>query len=234
MKPSLQFNFLLHVFHLLLPLDHTCRAVPLVWSPNVAWHHRPRGPYPHWTCRFATFRWLFGQHEESRIGGNTHGSHSYTNIINNKKHMYISYTYVHRYHCAKNLESTCIFLWSGVLFLNTFLHLQLNPKNGWNRTQKRPRSATRLSVGFFQPWNRAFAPCALAWNQGFDISTAINSCRFPVSAKRKYHVESSRPRGIQGEANWPRHWGVYFWLFLTSWWFQPIWNMLVKLDPFPR
>lgn len=85
---TIQF-FASHVFHLLLPLDHTCRAVPLVWSPNVAWHHRPRGPYPHWTCRFATFRWLFGQHEESRIGGKTHGSHSYTNIINNKKHMYI-------------------------------------------------------------------------------------------------------------------------------------------------
>ena len=140
MKPSLQFNFLLHVFHLLLPLDHTCRAVPLVWSPNVAWHHRPRGPYPHWTCRFATFRWLFGQHEESRIGGNTHGSHSYTNIINNKKHMYISYTYVHRYHCAKNLESTCIFLWSGVFVFKHFFFT-------FNSTQKTAETAPKNALG---------------------------------------------------------------------------------------
>ena len=101
------------------------------------------------------------------------------------------------------------------------------------RTQKRPQSATPLRW-ILPTLKSSFCTLCIGLEPRIWYQHGKNSCRFPVSAKRKYHVESSRPRGIQGEANWPRHWGVYFWLFSTSWWFQPIWNMLVKLDHFPR
>ena len=71
-----------------------------------------------------------------------------------------------------------------------------------------------------------------SWSLGFRRSIFIPQCW-----RLKKHVKNSKLTGATGP-NWSLNPSLAHHfvpkLIITSWWFQPIWKILVKLDRFPR
>ncbi len=77
----------------------------------------------------------------------------------------------------------------------------------------------------WQTFKTHLAKTWILWKHFESAGYLSVTCSFPHLLQ--FHLQLLAPF-------WHREWSCIFFSTYTSWWFQPIWNILIKLDHLPR